>query len=56
MFKNYLLTAWRNIIKNGIFSAINILGLALGLMSCILITLLVVKKPAMTNGYLTLNV
>jgi putative ABC transport system permease protein len=41
MFKNYLLTAWRNIIKNGIFSAINILGLALGLMSCILITLFV---------------
>jgi putative ABC transport system permease protein len=41
MFKNYLLTAWRNIIKNGVFSAINILGLALGLMSCILITLFV---------------
>ncbi|MDO6719899.1 ABC transporter permease [Psychrosphaera sp. 1_MG-2023] len=41
MLKNYLLTAWRNIIKNGMFSAINILGLALGLMSCILITLFV---------------
>lgn len=41
MFKNYLLTAWRNIVKNGVFSAINILGLALGLMSCILIMLFV---------------
>lgn len=41
MFRNYLLTAWRNIIKNGVFSAINILGLALGLMSCILIILFV---------------
>lgn len=41
MFKNYLLTAWRNIIKNGMFSTINILGLALGLMSCILIILFV---------------
>lgn len=41
MFKNYLVTAWRNIIKNGMFSAINILGLALGLMSCILISLFV---------------
>ena len=41
MFKNYLVTAWRNIIKNGMFSVINILGLALGLMSCILIMLFV---------------
>jgi len=41
MFRNYLLTAWRNIIKNGMFSTINILGLALGLMSCILIILFV---------------
>lgn len=41
MFKNYLITAWRNIIKNGMFSLINISGLALGLMSCILIMLFV---------------
>lgn len=41
MFNNYLITAWRNIIKNGVFSAINIFGLAIGLMSCILIMLFV---------------
>jgi putative ABC transport system permease protein len=41
MFHNYLITAWRNIIKNGIFSLINIFGLAIGLMSCILILLFV---------------
>ena len=41
MFHNYLITAWRNIIKNGIFSLINIFGLAIGLMSCILIMLFV---------------
>ena len=41
MFRNYLITAWRNIIKNGIFSIINIFGLAIGLMSCILIMLFV---------------
>ena len=35
------MTAWRNILKNGIFSAINIFGLAIGLMSCILIMLFV---------------
>ncbi len=41
MFRNYLITAWRNIIKNGMFSFINIFGLAIGLMSCILIMLFV---------------
>ncbi|REL32210.1 ABC transporter permease [Thalassotalea euphylliae] len=41
MFRNYLVTAWRNIVKNGVFSAINIFGLAVGLMSCILIMLFV---------------
>lgn len=41
MFRNYLITAWRNIIKNGIFSVITIFGLAIGLMSCILIMLFV---------------
>lgn len=41
MFRNYLITFWRNIIKNGIFSVINIFGLAIGLMSCILIMLFV---------------
>ena len=41
MWRNYLTIAWRNIIKNGVFSAINIFGLAVGLMSCILIMLFV---------------
>ncbi|REL27786.1 ABC transporter permease [Thalassotalea euphylliae] len=41
MFRNYVITAWRNIVKNGVFSAINIFGLAVGLMSCILIMLFV---------------
>ena len=44
MFKNYLIIAWRNIIKNGVFSAINIFGLAVGLMSCILIMLFVKEE------------
>lgn len=41
MFSNYILIAWRNIIKKPLFSAINIIGLAIGLMSCILIMLFV---------------
>lgn len=44
MFKNYLKIAWRNIIKNkGIFG-INIIGLALGVASCLVIMLFVVDE------------
>ena len=39
MLKNYLKTAWRNLIGNVSFSVINILGLAIGMASAILILL-----------------
>ncbi len=39
MFKNYFKTAWRNIVRNKTFSAINIMGLALGLACSLLIML-----------------
>lgn len=41
MLKNYLLTAWRHLANNQLFSAINIFGLSVGLMSCILILMFV---------------
>src|SRR5437773_10340240 len=37
MFKNYFKTAWRNLVKNKIFSFINIAGLAIGMAACLLI-------------------
>jgi putative ABC transport system permease protein len=37
MIKNYIKTAFRNLLKNKGFTAINILGLALGLATCLLI-------------------
>lgn len=37
MFKSYLNTAWRNIRKNRVFSAINVVGLAIGMAACLLI-------------------
>ena len=37
MIKNYIKIAWRNIIRNKTFSAINIVGLSLGIAACILI-------------------
>jgi putative ABC transport system permease protein len=41
MFSNYLKIAWRNIVGNPLFSAINIIGLSIGLACCIIITLFV---------------
>ncbi len=41
MFRNYLKTAYRNLVKNKGYSAINIFGLAAGLASCLLILLYV---------------
>ena len=41
MFRNYLHTAWRNIMREKGFSLINIAGLSIGIASCILIMLFV---------------
>lgn len=41
MWTNYIKTAWRHVIGNRLFSLINILGLSVGLMSCMLILLFV---------------
>ena len=37
MIKNYFKTAWRNLMKNKIFSLINIAGLSIGMAACLLI-------------------
>jgi len=37
MFKNYFKTAWRNLMKNKVFSFINIAGLSIGMAACLLI-------------------
>lgn len=39
MIKNYFKIAWRNLVRSKVFSAINILGLALGLTAFLLLTL-----------------
>src|SRR6266496_4732455 len=38
MIKNYFKIAWRNLLKNKVFSFINIFGLSVGLTCCMLIT------------------
>ncbi|WP_207435035.1 ABC transporter permease [Sabulibacter ruber] len=44
MFKNYLKVAWRNLIRQKVYSSINIAGLTIGLTACILISLYVVDE------------
>jgi ABC-type antimicrobial peptide transport system permease subunit len=44
MIKNYLKIAWRNLIRNKSFSIINILGLAIGMASAILIMLWIMHE------------
>ena len=37
MIKSYLTTAWRNLLRNKVFSMINVFGLAIGIAACFLI-------------------
>jgi putative ABC transport system permease protein len=49
MIKNYFKIAWRNIWKNRIFSAINILGLAVGMAAFIIIMLFISYEKSFDN-------
>jgi putative ABC transport system permease protein len=44
MIRNYLKTAFRNLWKNKGFAAINIVGLAIGLATCLLILIYVLDE------------
>jgi putative ABC transport system permease protein len=49
LIKNYLKIAWRNIWKNKVFSAINIIGLSVGMAACIVIMLFVSYEKSFDN-------
>lgn len=44
MFSNYLIIAWRNLLKYPLISSINLFGLTLGLASCLLITIYILNE------------
>ncbi len=54
MLKNYLKTAWRNLMKSKVFSFINVFGLTAGLAVCLMIFLFVMNELSVdrfhTNG------
>jgi putative ABC transport system permease protein len=49
MYKNYLMIAWRNLLKKKGYSAINILGLALGIACCLLVFMYVDYERSFDN-------
>src|SRR5882762_9588202 len=51
MLKNYLTIAWRNLIKNKLFSSINIIGLALGMAIALLIGLWITDELQFDHYY-----
>ncbi|MEP7268448.1 MAG: ABC transporter permease, partial [Saprospiraceae bacterium] len=55
MFQNYLKIAWRNLVKNKAFSTINILGLAIGLCSFMIIMLWISHELSFDNFHSNKN-
>lgn len=49
MIRNYLLTAWRSINKNKSYTAINVIGLAIGITSFVLLAFYIKKELTMDN-------
>ncbi|MEM8565407.1 MAG: FtsX-like permease family protein [Bacteroidota bacterium] len=49
MYKNYFLTAWRNLSRQPVFTAINVLGLAIGLAAVYLMTLFIWDEYQMNS-------
>src|SRR5690606_17636318 len=44
MLRNYFKSAWRNLMKNKVFSLINILGLTIGITVCMMIFLFIMNE------------
>jgi putative ABC transport system permease protein len=55
MIKNYLKIAWRNLMKNKVFSFINVIGLSIGLTCCMLITLYIYHESSYDSYHKNIN-
>ncbi len=49
MFKNYLKTAWRNLTKNKVFSLLNITGLSISVVVCLIIGIWLKRELSFDN-------
>jgi len=55
MIKNYLKVAWRNLMKNKVFSFINVFGLSIGLTCCMLIALYLFNELSYDSYHKNVN-
>ena len=55
MFRNYLKIGWRNLMKNKAFSFINIFGLSVGLVCCMLITFYIINELSYDKFHKNIN-
>ena len=55
MIKNYLKVAWRNLMKNKVFSFINIVGLSVGLTCCMLIAVYLYNELSFDRYHKNIN-
>jgi putative ABC transport system permease protein len=55
MIKHYLIAAWRNLLRNKTFSAINLLGMALGLTCSLLIMLWIWDEQQIDNFHANIH-
>src|SRR6187431_1725986 len=55
MIKNYFKIAWRNLMKNKVFSFINVFGLSIGLTCCMLIALYLHKELSYDSHHKNAN-
>jgi putative ABC transport system permease protein len=55
MFRNYCKIAWRNLMKNKVYSFINIFGLSTGLTCCLLISLYLINEFSYDKYHKNIN-
>ncbi len=49
MFKNYFKTAFRNLLRNKVYTTINVLGLGVGIAVCLIIFLVIQFEKSFDN-------
>lgn len=55
MFRNYFITAWRNLVKNKLNASINIIGLSVAFICCILLSLTVYFELSYDSFHKNIN-
>src|SRR4030081_939986 len=49
MIKNFFITAWRNLARNKVFASLNILGLTIGIVVCLIIGVWLQRELSFDN-------